>query len=175
MLSNVDRPTAALDAYSFGMPDSLAKLLQQEDSLRAVLGRNLRDARLNKEMTQQDVADRFGVNKGTVSAWEKGRGDPGAVRLRSLCRLYGIPMDSAFSDKVLSPASVEIATQFEGLNERQRATVLGLWSAYTKGEQLPQPPQENKAQEDDLARQIITRSSNGAEAPPAKGKRRGSP
>lgn len=51
------------------------------------IGQRLREARLNVELTQADVARRIGKSKQIASAWETGRVD---IPATTLCKLAGI-------------------------------------------------------------------------------------
>jgi len=57
---------------------------------------SLAAARANADMSQQELADALGVDKGTVYNWEKGKGVPSALNLRKLSELSKIPMDYIF-------------------------------------------------------------------------------
>jgi transcriptional regulator with XRE-family HTH domain len=83
-------------------------------------------------MTQQQVADLFGVTKATVSAWETGTGDPGVYRLRELSRLYSAATDAILWEDSLSPDSMRFAAEFDSLSERQRSTFRAVWMAYVR-------------------------------------------
>ena len=75
MLSNILRQRLCVPAYPAQMDDL--------DATRLGIGLRLKAARNSKGLTQQQVADRLGVIKGTVSAWETGRGSPEAVTMRA--------------------------------------------------------------------------------------------
>lgn len=64
------------------------------DQAKQEFGALLKAARERAQLTQQMVGDRFGVGKGTVSAWEAGTGDPGAARLYRIAKLYGVSVDA---------------------------------------------------------------------------------
>ena len=64
------------------------------DQAKQEFGARLKAAREHAQLTQQMVGDRFGVGKGTVSAWEAGTGDPGAARLYRIAKLYGVSVDA---------------------------------------------------------------------------------
>lgn len=49
--------------------------------------------RINAGMTQQDVADRLGVSRGTVIKWENGEEVKGIV-IYALAKLYGVEIDN---------------------------------------------------------------------------------
>ena len=57
---------------------------------------SLAAARANADMTQQQLADALGVDKGTVYNWENGKGTPSSIHLRKLSELSKIPMDYIF-------------------------------------------------------------------------------
>lgn len=60
---------------------------------------SLASARVNSEMTQDDVAKLMGVSKATIVNWEKGRVIPGIPELSMLCEIYEIPKDNIFLPK----------------------------------------------------------------------------
>lgn len=55
---------------------------------------SLRAARVNAELTQQQVADALNVDKGTVIRWEKYESQPNSGKVDALCRLYNMPYDN---------------------------------------------------------------------------------
>lgn len=55
---------------------------------------SLAAARVNVELTQDDVAKELGVSKATVIAWEKGRSYPNIAQADKLYSLYKRPVDS---------------------------------------------------------------------------------
>ena len=115
------------------------------DPERRGLGMRLKAARESKGFTQDAIAERFGVNKATVSAWETGRGVPDALRLRALARLYDVSSDALLWENSLTPEAMKLAAEFDSLNEAQRATWRLVWLGYVAGtsqggEGLPMPP-----------------------------------
>lgn len=50
-------------------------------------------ARVNKELTQQQVAEKLGVTKKTVGSWENGKNMPRLEQIQPLCELYGLTYD----------------------------------------------------------------------------------
>ena len=61
---------------------------------------SLAAARINAKMTQEDVARKMHVSKGTIVNWESGKISPKHVQLCFLSELYGIPVDNIFLPKV---------------------------------------------------------------------------
>ena len=57
---------------------------------------SLAAARVNAEMTQEEVAQRLRISKQTVINWEKGRTIPGVPEIETLARIYGIPQENIF-------------------------------------------------------------------------------
>ncbi len=51
---------------------------------------SLKTARINKGMTQSEVAKALEVSSKTVSAWEKGKTSPRAIDFLNLCKLYDV-------------------------------------------------------------------------------------
>lgn len=57
---------------------------------------SLAAARVNAEMTQEEVAQKLQVSKQTIINWEKGRTIPGVPEIEMLARIYGIPQENIF-------------------------------------------------------------------------------
>lgn len=49
----------------------------------------IKKLRVNKEMTQTELATACGVTQGTVAQWEKGIAFPKAGKIPTLCRILG--------------------------------------------------------------------------------------
>lgn len=103
---------------------------RRADPIRQGVGMRLRAAREGKELTQQQVADRFGVTKATVSAWETGGGDPGVYRLRELSQLYDVATDALLWEDSLTPEAMRFAAEFDSLTEKQRSLFKAMWMAF---------------------------------------------
>jgi DNA-binding XRE family transcriptional regulator len=57
---------------------------------------SLAAARVNANMTQEEVAKALNVSKNTIINWEKGRISPKYSQMVELCKLYQMPMDYIF-------------------------------------------------------------------------------
>lgn len=90
----------------------------------------LKVAREASGRTQQHVADYFGVKKGTVSAWETGKGMPDAARLRALAKLYKMSSDAILFEDSLTSEAMQIGAQFDNLSDQQQKMFRALWLAY---------------------------------------------
>ena len=59
-----------------------------------ILQISLAAARVNAELTQDDVCEKLHVSKQTVVNWEKGKSTPNFATLNELARLYDIPLEN---------------------------------------------------------------------------------
>lgn len=57
---------------------------------------SLAAARVNAEMTQEEVAKIMHVAKQTVGNWEKGKVVPKPAQFEMLCKIYNAPVDCIF-------------------------------------------------------------------------------
>lgn len=57
---------------------------------------SLAAARVNANMTQEDVAKEMKISKQTLLNWEKGKVIPKPAQLEMMCRLYSISVDNIF-------------------------------------------------------------------------------
>lgn len=64
-----------------------------------ILGMNLKHFRKERGWTQQQVADWLGINRVSVTQWEKGDAEPPLKRLKALAALYDVTIDELTSLK----------------------------------------------------------------------------
>ena len=57
------------------------------------IGQKLKILRKEKCLTQQDVADRLGIKRATISNYEIGRRSPHLSELRRIAEFYGVGLD----------------------------------------------------------------------------------
>ena len=57
------------------------------------LGENLRELRISRGPSQEEVARALFVSRQSVSKWENGAAEPGVDHLKALARLYGVSLD----------------------------------------------------------------------------------
>lgn len=62
---------------------------------------SLAAARVNANMTQEEVAKAMNVSKNTIVNWEKGRNSPQYSQMVKLCEIYHMPMDYIFLPETL--------------------------------------------------------------------------
>ncbi len=104
-----------------------------EDERRAI-GRRLAAARNLADYTIQSAARAltdggFPISKAGVGAWETGRNLPDALWLRRLAKLYETTVDGLLRENLLSMEAMQIAAQFDSLNEVEQRRLRILWPA----------------------------------------------
>ncbi len=54
---------------------------------------SLASARVNANLTQQEVAEKMHVSKQTIVNWENGKVKPKPAQFEMMCRIYNAPKD----------------------------------------------------------------------------------
>lgn len=67
---------------------------KQADGLR--LGSLIREKRMAKRLTQEQLASQFGINKNAIGAWEQGRNSPKVEDIPTLCKALDISLFEFF-------------------------------------------------------------------------------
>ncbi len=62
-------------------------------AVRKSLGETIKTHRLERNMTQEFVAERLGVSRQAVSKWESGASEPSTSNLLALAKLFEIPAE----------------------------------------------------------------------------------
>lgn len=63
--------------------------------------------RKEKNMTQQDLADRLGVSRQAVSRWEMGTATPEIESLTAMSRIFGMTLDELVTGEKQGPAAAD--------------------------------------------------------------------
>jgi transcriptional regulator with XRE-family HTH domain len=98
--------------------------------IREQLANKLKYFREQAEMTIYEVGEKVGKSGKTISAWEKGRGQPDADMLLTLCHLYKIDSiaklygETSPSPAVLSSSELTLIQTFRKLNEEGQEKVI---------------------------------------------------
>lgn len=53
----------------------------------------MKAARINANLTQEEMADRLGVTKKTIGSWENGKTKPKLDKVEPICSLLGVGYD----------------------------------------------------------------------------------
>ena len=83
------------------------------------LGNRLKTLRLQKGLTQKELALQVGVTKSTISAYEKGERKPAYETLVLLARIFNVSTDYLLGVNRNSGTSLDLS----GLTESQRAAL----------------------------------------------------
>ena len=67
------------------------------------IGENIRALRLQKGLTQEQVAQQLGVTYQAVSKWENGTNTPDIGLLPEIAKLFGVMIDALFHQDAISP------------------------------------------------------------------------
>ena len=60
---------------------------------------NLKGKRMEKGLTQEEIAKSLGVSQQAVAKWEMGEAKPQADKLPALAKLLGCTIDDLFNEK----------------------------------------------------------------------------
>ena len=91
------------------------------------LGERIREARLKKGLTQEQLAEKIGVAKSTLTGYEKGNREPDVLKLQKLIDCLGVPSNYllGFPDE-FGKDSVEqhpLLQQYNSLDEHGKRMV----------------------------------------------------
>ncbi|MDE7454768.1 MAG: helix-turn-helix domain-containing protein [Clostridia bacterium] len=76
------------------------------------LGEKLYKLRESKNMSQEELAERLGVSRQTISNWENDKVTLDVDKAQELCNLYNIDMNTLFD---VEPTQTELRKQSKGL------------------------------------------------------------
>lgn len=84
----------------------------------------LKDLRRAADMTQAELAERLGCTQKDVSRWERGQIKPGVDTLRSLAQVFGVPMDSITTPRLLTTKQVLAKEGYEITTPAERRAIV---------------------------------------------------
>lgn len=79
-----------------------------------MLGNKLKELRKSRGLTQDDIAAKFGLSRGSVSNWEKGRRKPSIKQLEVLANFYNVSLDF-FADETSTNEVVDVLERAKNL------------------------------------------------------------
>lgn len=91
-----------------------------------MLGEKLLDLRKSKGLSQEEVADKLGVTRQTVSKWETDQSTPDFDKIAPLCELYEISADELLTG-VVTEKKEEITTNNNDSKKRTFGICLGIF------------------------------------------------
>lgn len=119
------RAGVARTGAKLGTDDQRRAMSTQEKIFLTRIGDALARARLERQMTQEEVSERLGVNPETISRFERGHTAPPLFRLFELATLYGVPPESLIAGGAGRPpdAAREISSLIANLAPADREFV----------------------------------------------------
>lgn len=90
------------------------------------LGQKLLDLRKKSNLTQEEVADKLGVSRQTVSKWETDMSTPDLDKLIPICKLYGITTEELLTDEKINKDNVSKEVHEDNTNKRALGIGLGV-------------------------------------------------
>ena len=72
------------------------------------IGKFISECRREKQITQEQLAERLGVTNKSISKWENGNCLPDASKYKTLCEILGITIDDFFSGEFFAGLEQEL-------------------------------------------------------------------
>lgn len=70
------------------------------------IGNNIKQLRLKKNLTQDQVAEKLGVSYQAVSKWENNANTPDIALLPKIADFFGVSIDALFSDNIMDHSDI---------------------------------------------------------------------
>ena len=70
------------------------------------IGNNIKQLRQQKNLTQEQLAEKLGISYQAVSKWETGANTPDIAFLPKIAALFGISIDALFSDHIMDHSDI---------------------------------------------------------------------
>ena len=99
------------------------------------IAKQIREARIRKNMTQMQLADAMGVSYQAVSNWERGNSMPDISKLEDLCNALDITVSELLGMEEKGTAAVEKVLQDESLTVEELAEIAPVLPPETVKEQ----------------------------------------
>lgn len=87
------------------------------------IARRIKQARIDKNMTQMNLAEAMGVSYQAVSSWERGNAMPDISKLEDLCRILDISVEALLGMETKAAAAVHQVLQEEPLSVEELVEV----------------------------------------------------
>lgn len=94
-----------------------------------MFGKNIKELRIEKNMSQKMLADKIGVTQGAVYFWEKEINEPTVGYIIKLATVFGVSIDELLSfelqkDNKENTKRVEMMAMFDRLSETQQSLLI---------------------------------------------------
>lgn len=99
------------------------------EPIRKQIAENIRKFRREKGLTVEEVGAAVNKSGKTISAWERGQGQPDADELISICVLLGVGIADMYSAErekpaILSDDEVRLLAIYRGMNNKGRERLI---------------------------------------------------
>ncbi len=94
-----------------------------------MFGKNIKELRIEKNMSQKMLADKIGVTQGAVYFWEKEINEPTVGYIIKLATVFGVSIDELLSfelqkDNKENTKRIEMMAMFDKLSETQQSLLI---------------------------------------------------
>jgi len=94
------------------------------------IGEVLKQARSEAGLSQEDVAEKVGVSRQTVSSWENGKSYPDIASVIALSDAYGVSLDSLMKGDAKMIEHLEESTNVTKSNKQKAASIISIGIAF---------------------------------------------
>ncbi len=99
------------------------------------LSTKLKNARIERKVTQKTLAESLGVSRATVSSWEKGRSTPSVLYLLEYKKLFGLK-GNYFDGEGEDTVSFDVSR----LNQKGRLVLRDFYNSLIKNKEYAKKP-----------------------------------
>ena len=97
------------------------------------IGKKLKEARLNRDLTQEVIAEKLNVSRQTISNWENEKSYPDIISVIELSNLYSISLDDLLKGDDAMMEHLQESTNVVKSNQKLlRAIICGNLVGYTR-------------------------------------------
>lgn len=75
------------------------------------IGKFIKEMRKNKNLTQEELAEKLGVNNRTVSRWENGKNMPDISLYKPLCEVLGISIEELVNGELTNKKNISYSVE----------------------------------------------------------------
>ena len=99
------------------------------------IGKRIAEARINLNITQEQLEELSGFSVSTISRFETGRTQPSIENLIKLSKVLNVGIDYFLYDLIQSPTVKDAVTVLSQMNERQAQYMLDIIKIYQASHQ----------------------------------------
>ncbi len=104
---------------------------EKREEIKMRFGENLKKLRTRKKLSQEELAEKIGVSRQSVSKWETGEAYPEMNNILTLCKIFHCHINDLVNDTILDSHALdeEIKENVVKLKEEQQKKMKGLSKA----------------------------------------------